>query len=102
MLREVNIGFLPCFTHQLAFIPSGLSIDTDIEITIKRWANHKEGLIKFDEDKNTIRGIEVRCMTKRNCFQETQMLVFPQLAGCSLLLPVLTHFHTYLLFSITM
>ncbi|CAB9499129.1 expressed unknown protein [Seminavis robusta] len=34
------------------------SMDTDMDITIKRWQNHKEGLIKFDEDNNTIRGIE--------------------------------------------
>ena len=36
-----------------------VSIDTDIEITSKRWNNHIEGSIPFDEDNNTIRGIEV-------------------------------------------
>lgn len=34
------------------------SIDTDINITTKRWNNHMEGHIAFDEDNNTIRGIE--------------------------------------------
>lgn len=34
------------------------SIDTDIEITTKRWKNHTDGRIKFDEDNNTLRGIE--------------------------------------------
>ena len=37
-----------------------VSIDTDIEITSKRWKNHVEGTIKFDEDNNTVLGIEVR------------------------------------------
>ena len=36
-----------------------VSIDTDIEITTKRWNNHVEGTIPFDEDNNTVRGIEV-------------------------------------------
>ena len=36
-----------------------VSIDNDIELTSKRWSNHMEGRIAFDEDNNTIRGIEV-------------------------------------------
>jgi len=40
----------------------GESIDTDLEITQKRWKNHTDGKIKFDEDNNTIRGIEVSAM----------------------------------------
>lgn len=35
-----------------------VSIDNDIELTTKRWTNHVEGTIPFDEDNNTIRGIE--------------------------------------------
>lgn len=38
---------------------AGESIDTDIDVTEMRWKNHIEGKIKFDEDNNTIRGIEV-------------------------------------------
>lgn len=40
-----------------------VSIDNDIELTTKRWTNHVEGTIAFDEDNNTIRGIEVRICT---------------------------------------
>lgn len=30
----------------------------DIDITDMRWKNHKAGKIKFDEDTNTVRGLE--------------------------------------------
>lgn len=35
-----------------------VSIDTDIDLTTKRWGYHMEGKLAFDEDNNTIRGIE--------------------------------------------
>lgn len=38
------------------------SIDMDVELTRKRWENHKSGSIKFDKDNNCLRGLETLVM----------------------------------------
>ena len=58
--KIVSHSLFPILLHDKIDCKTGEAIDLDIDLTEKRWKYHTEGLMRFDEEKNTLRGVEVR------------------------------------------